>query len=692
MMAAEYSRTVALDRLRKTSEEATAGMPFGIQLSLDAFNRVTRFAKGLLDADESVIVLTHEGQHWRSRKLSMAPDYDIGAATTLETGKLMWVEDAPLDERFRDAPLVAGPPYIRGYVGVPIRLKDGATPGALTVISMKPLPYDNANAERLQALADFVADEWVRAQIAAEHAEALERARRTEERLNLALALTGVHVWELDYRRRELFKAGAEDTFFERPQTYEDLFRDVYVTVDERDRERVEADWERHQQAGTKFQSEYRIRRTDGREPVWVRGALEYFADPQGRPLRMVGAMQDIRERKSAETALVAARDAAEAANRAKSSFLATMSHEIRTPLNGVIGMAQAMAADELSPAQRQRLEIVRQSSESLLAILNDVLDISKIEAGKLALEETVFDIEDLAQSAGAGFTAIAEAKGVRLDLSVAPAARGSYRGDVTRVRQILSNLISNGLKFTDTGSVTVKIRRVKQALRLSVSDTGIGIAPDALKRLFNRFEQADASTTRQFGGTGLGLAVCRELAELMGGRVQARSRLGHGSTFTVDLPLPQTAAARPAARTAEQTMDQDRPLRILAAEDNEVNRLVLSTLLQQAGVDPVMVPDGRAAVEAWASGAWDLILMDIQMPEMDGPSATRAIREQETAAGRPRTPIIALTANAMPYQLAEYRAAGMDGVVTKPIQVAELFQAIDAALDQAGAAAAAAA
>ena len=236
---------------------------------------------------------------------------------------------------------------------------------------------------------------------------------------------------------------------------------------------------------------------------------------------------------------------AADAANAAKSAFLATMSHEIRTPLNGVLGMAQAMQADELSDAQRSRIAVVRESGETLLAILNDILDLSKIEAGRLSLETTQFDMGELARGAHAVFSAIAEERGLAFSLEIEDAALGTYEGDPTRVRQILHNLASNALKFTAEGEVRISLMAREPGVRVEVRDTGEGIAPEVLGRLFDKFVQADASTTRRFGGTGLGLAICRELAQMMGGAIGAESRLGEGSIFTVDLPLVRLGERR---------------------------------------------------------------------------------------------------------------------------------------------------
>ncbi|HEY3948343.1 ATP-binding protein [Phenylobacterium sp.] len=521
--------------------------------------------------------------------------------------------------------------------------------------------------------------------------ESLERAERSEEWLNMALDVANLHVWELDYARQELKKAGALDSFFERPQTYEDLAPSLFRTIDKRDRDAVREAWRRHVEEGAPYRPQYRIAREDGKE-IWVEASIRLVSDKDGTPLKVVGAIQNIADRREAEHALRVARDEAEAANKAKSAFLATMSHEIRTPLNGVLGMAQAMSAEDLPAHQRERLDVIRQSGESLLAILNDVLDLSKIEAGKLELEETEFDIEQLARGAYAAFTAIAGAKGIDFDLSVTPAARGAYRGDSTRVRQVLYNLVSNAIKFTETGGVGVRVDRTGAGLTVTVSDTGIGIAAEPLSRLFSKFEQGDATTTRRYGGTGLGLAICRELAQLMGGEVSAESEPGKGSVFTVTLPLaPVRLAARRGsrrARPAPEPVSETRvaaargAIRVLAAEDNAVNQLVLKTLLTQVGLDPVIVGDGAEAVAAWEADAWDVILMDVQMPVMDGPDAARAIRAREAETGRRRTPIVALTANAMSHQVTEYLASGMDGFVPKPIEVARLLEAISQAIE----------
>jgi signal transduction histidine kinase/CheY-like chemotaxis protein len=393
----------------------------------------------------------------------------------------------------------------------------------------------------------------------------------------------------------------------------------------------------------------------------------------------------DITAIKRSEADLAEALARAEAASRAKSEFLATMSHEIRTPLNGVLGMAQALGRSRLSKPDREKLQVIQTSGEVLLSLLNDLLDLSKIEAGRVELEDGVVDIDEIASQVSAAFAGLAAEKDVSLALDVAPSAGRCWRGDPVRVRQILQNLVANAVKFTERGAVHVEIGHDGEQLILRVADTGPGIAPQHLSRVFEKFAQADASTTRRYGGSGLGLSICRELARLMGGDILVDSIFGEGATFTVRLPLAPAerpaAAPRPVQREAAPFAPSG--LKILAAEDNPMNRLVLKTLLGQLGLEPELVEDGEQAVRAWEGGDWDLILMDVQMPVMDGPAATRLIRERELQTRRPRTPILALTANAMAHQAEEYRLAGMDALVSKPINLTELVGALSAIVDR---------
>ena len=401
--------------------------------------------------------------------------------------------------------------------------------------------------------------------------------------------------------------------------------------------------------------------------------------------------MDDITDRAAANANLIEAKRVAEAASQAKGEFLSNMSHEIRTPLNGILTMAQVMAHGELSTEQRDRLCVVRQSGQDLLHLINDILDFSKIEAGKLELEQTEFDPETVLETTLAGFAALAAKKDLQLRLDLSPSARGLRRGDPARLRQIVANFVSNALKFTENGDVCVSVvglgEKGREGLRLAVRDTGPGVAADKMALLFQKFSQVDASTTRRYGGSGLGLAICQELAGLMQGRVWAESAEGQGSSFFAELRLPylrDIAAQSEVSGDTERFSEPHRKLRLLAAEDNPTNQVVLATVMKVFGFDLTLVSDGAQAVSAWRNQVFDAILMDVQMPVMDGMQATRAIRAEEAAIGRPRIPIVALSANAFHHQISEYLRAGMDTHVSKPIDLSALQAALEYVLAEA--------
>ncbi len=418
-------------------------------------------------------------------------------------------------------------------------------------------------------------------------------------------------------------------------------------------------------------------------EPVEVEAQDELFRGLTSSFNHLLGKLGEREDDlKAAMRDLESARDAANAANVLKTQFLANMSHEIRTPLNGVLAMAEVMAMGELGEIQRERLGIIRQSGNLLLAVLNDVLDLSKIEAGKLSLVTEDFDLAPTLSASAETFQVLAEGKGLEFRFAISDEAQGWWRGDADRLRQIVGNLLSNAVKFTPQGLVEtiVDMNPQNSALRLVVRDSGVGIAPEKLPSLFEKFTQADNSATRRFGGTGLGLAICRELTQMMGGSIDVESRDGHGSTFTVELPLIRGEATSSVHIEAAHESD-DRNIRLLAAEDNPTNQHVLGAVMESLGIDIDIVSDGKQAVDAWRVGGYDLILMDIQMPVMDGIDAAREIRSLEISEQRKRIPIVALTANALSHQVEEYMAVGMDGHVAKPIEIAKLYEAISAAL-----------
>jgi PAS domain S-box-containing protein len=657
--------------------------------------------------------------------------------------------------------------------------------------------------------------------------EALEESKRSEQRLNLAATIADVHVWEMDYRRRKLFKFGAEGDFFETPNTFEDLEADIYRNIHPDDLETAKEAWRIHQEnPEIPHRVEYRINRSDGKE-VWAFSTTEPILDEQGRPTRVVGAMQNITGRKQAERAMAKALQDAEAANRSKSEFLANMSHEIRTPMNGIIGMNALLLRTALTPEQKKYAEAVRVSADCLLGIINDILDISKLEAGKVELEDIDFTLGSAVEDVVELLSPRASEKDLEIASFLDDGARRAFRGDPTRIRQIVLNLLSNAIKFTEKGYVAVEVRSEPAGdgatkLRIEVHDTGVGVPPDAKSKLFQKFQQADGSITRKFGGTGLGLSISRQLVELMNGQIGVDDREGGGSIFWVELELPHAsmaieekrkerrglkgqkilivddieinrsifvrqleaegavtgeAADGPSALAAIVTADAmgepfdmvlldhmmpgmggdtvaekirgnaalkqprlvlassigtpqpgdkahrigfdacltkpvrhqvlvdclsqlvearvqpkavvDEPIvpppvprpepqskgRILLAEDNEINALLAVTILEEAGYSVETVENGADAVDAAKRGGFDLVLMDVQMPVMDGLQATRSIRALEGPSSK--VPIVALTANAMRSDQDACLGAGMDDFVSKPLEPDDFLQVV---------------
>ncbi|MGO4853201.1 ATP-binding protein [Phaeovulum sp. W22_SRMD_FR3] len=419
----------------------------------------------------------------------------------------------------------------------------------------------------------------------------------------------------------------------------------------------------------------------DGRE-IWIQisGSPKY--DSKGRFAGYHGAGIDV-------TRLQHARAAAEEANCAKSKFLATMSHEIRTPLNGILGMAQALEQQLHDPATARMAATIRDSGESLLSILNDILDLSKIEAGKLVLESAPFAPMDVVARIEALHRLKAEEQGLTLQVVAQGPLETMRIGDALRVSQILHNLISNAIKFTDTGGVTLSLRDLPDGrLHLEVKDTGIGMTPEQLERLFDEFEQADGSVTRRFGGTGLGMSIVRRLAHMMGGMIGVDSEPGRGTTVSVTLALPVATVAVQPTRPRRQALPAAdlTGMRVLAADDNATNRMVLKALLQPTGAELTLVSNGADAVTAWAEAGCDLVLLDISMPGMDGPTTLDAIRRKAADLGRPAPLALAFTANVMADQIQTYLAAGFVGCIAKPLHKDDLVRKIIAASGRAAA------
>jgi len=450
------------------------------------------------------------------------------------------------------------------------------------------------------------------------------------------------------------------------------------------DAERAMTDMREAMAGHRTMHSEFRVPLPDGTHR-WVVGIGRTYYGEDGTPLRMIGLNLDATARKEAERALVhakaeadAARFAAEQASAAKSEFLATMSHEVRTPLNAVIGYTGLLAeSDRLDGDLRRHAELARSAGSALLHVVNDILDFSKIEAGQVDLAPSPFMVRSLADNCLSIVRGAAASKPIDIRLRIDGPLPECLVGDEGRLRQVLLNLLNNAVKFTPSGSVVLGIRHEAttsrgESVRITVTDSGIGIPRERQHRLFQRFSQVDGSVSRDYGGTGLGLAICKGLVEAMGGEIGVFSEPGRGSTFWIGLALPRGSVPRPVAPAS--AVDGLRG-RLLLVEDVDINRELATLILVAAGHEVSSVEDGRAAVEAVREGAYDLVLMDVQMPGMDGMTATRHIRAMDGPARD--VPIVAMTANVLPAEVAAFREAGMDDHVGKPFDRDALYATI---------------
>ncbi len=515
-----------------------------------------------------------------------------------------------------------------------------------------------------------------------ELAVARDKADSMSDRLELAMSAASAGVYEIDLKSgyrwiSEPFRVLAGEEALARQNAHP-----FGLYVDE-EQDRVREAWERCLATTGVGSLDTRIYRPDG-EGRWMRLFIRVQRNAAGENVRAVGLMLDIHAQKQQELALIEAKVQAESATTAKSNFLASMSHEIRTPLNGILGMAQVLAGDELTPAQKERVNVISESGATLTALLNDVLDISKIEAGKLEIAQIDGDLSQTVERVRQLFISRAGERGLTVALEVADNVPRRLRYDPVRVRQCVSNLVSNAIKFTERGGITIRMSAAPEptgdcCIHISVVDTGIGMDEETLSRIFGAFTQADASITRRFGGTGLGLAITRQLSRLMGGDVRVESRVGEGSTFHVSFVAGQSAAQPAAAESAgadEASTEASKlkPImgaRVLLVDDNAVNRQVVKLFITQLAPKIVEAANGEEALARLREQPFDIVLLDVHMPVMDGKEAIKRIRASNEAWRD--IPVIALTADAMSGDRERYLGMGMSDYISKPIDAREL-------------------
>jgi PAS domain S-box-containing protein len=610
------------------------------------------------------------------------------------------VEDAARDPRFVGNPLVTEDPGIRAYAGAPLTTHDGLRVGTLCAIDTRPrvwTPRELRALERLSRVAMMLIEARVSTQVAGAHAQNLEALRRGDQQYRTIIAAMreGVVLQDRSSVIVESNTHAARLLGLTHDQLLGRGSMDPRWSIVDADGAPLPAELQPSMQC---LQSGkpvldfiLGVNLPEGNRRWLTVNALPIFEGDDPVPAKTLTTFADITQLKLQEVQLIEAAAEAERASAAKSTFLANVSHEIRTPLNGVISLARALSRQPMAERQREMVDIIVHSGETLERILNDLLDIAKIEASRMELEIAPFDLRSEIQICTDLMRLKADGKGVGFEVEFAPGTDGHFLGDALRLRQVVANLTSNAIKFTDRGTVRVLVEvqaplplGADRLLTVTVEDTGIGLAPDVLPRLFERFVQGDDTVTRRFGGTGLGLAICRNLITLMGGEIDAEPRPQGGSRFFFTIPLRQAelpAATSPVARTEPQSPLAERALRILLVEDHPVNRRVVELLMEPLQVTLDQAENGVEGLELFRQGQFDLVLMDMQMPVMDGLSATLEIRAWEAREGRRPTPIVMMTANASSDHRRQALAVGADGFITKPVTPESLYGGLEAAL-----------
>lgn len=578
----------------------------------------------------------------------------------VDPSKVLWIEDAREDLRFRASRYVVDAPFVRFYAGAPL-VVNGCVVGALCALDSRPRPYDAAVAARLTRVADACV------------AELAERHRT--QAMRQALVASADALVDCDgFGRIISWSAGAETLFDHRSE--EAIGSDISIIIPPEHRARHQdgmARWRSSGAARLGRRLELPAIRRDGSRldiELWMSVSHE-----EGAP-RIHANIRDISERKQQARDLEAATARAEDANRSKTAFLANMSHELRTPLNGVAAGAGLLSASGLPPKQQGLVDIISGASDQLGRLIDDLLDLTRIESGALTLDESATDLRALVDDVCQLARLRADEKGVALAMEVGPGNDGLVMVDSARLKQVLGNLLSNAIKFTAEGEVKLSLQRSGDGYRFEVRDTGIGFEDHHREMIFERFHQADPTITRRFGGTGLGLAICRDIVEAMGGAIDCASQPGAGSSFWFEVELA-VCHSQASAVVPEGAPEPLSGLRVLITDDNQTNRQVAGLILEAAGVKTAFAENGREALDAITVAPYDLVLMDMMMPIMDGLEATRRLRAGEAGDLSRDLPVIMLTANTLPEHVAQSLLAGADHHLAKPITPTSLLARI---------------
>lgn len=656
------------------------------------YDDITHLAASICNAPTALISFVDEKRQWFKSRLGLdtsetAREIAFCDYTIINPGELFIVENALEDKRFKDNPLVSGAPHIRFYAGAPLVTPDGFALGSLCVIDYIPRRLSLEQQASLKMLARQVVSQLELRRTARLNEELSERYRLFADNSPTVFSIKDAKGRYVSINRsyEELFQVRREE--IKGKKDFDVFPEEIAESVTINDK-RVLA-------TGETLKTVEFIPTPNGEDHYWFSHKF-LIKDAAGQ--RFVGSIAvNITERKQIEDALKSARDAALESLRLKSAFLTNISHEIRTPMNGIAGLVELLRDTPLDRVQRDYVETIQQSSNSLMTVIDDLLDFSKIESGKVKLEETNFDVRETIGSAVKIFAERAAQNNLEISFRINEKVPQRLSGDCDRLQQILKNLIGNALKFTERGSVKIEVSAEKEAggqtvLRFDVIDTGIGIKEENLNKLFQPFMQVDSSPSRRHGGTGLGLVVSKQLIEMMNGEITVESAFGKGSkfSFTASFAKAVNAETSVAAKTeslplsAEKTASSNdsKCLKLLVVEDNEVNRRVVVKQLQKLGIVPDIAVNGQEAYEKTEENDYQIILMDCQMPILDGYRATEKIRRREREkkiCNEKYSPvvIIALTAHTLDKERERCLAAGMNDYLSKPAKVADLANAI---------------